>query len=394
MGSALYNEIEPFACEWLGNLIAGGHIAAGEVDARSIAELDAARLAGVVQAHFFAGIGGWSAALRLAGWPDDRAVWTASCPCQPFSSAGKRGGFDDERHLWPVLFALIRECRPAVLFGEQVASRDGLAWFDAVHADLEGAGYTVGAADLCAAGVGAPHIRQRLYFVAMADADGAGPQGRSERGDRADQRATWSSGVGAALADADRQRRDGESVQLRGRGPHEGLPKASRGGATGALELGHSDEQGTRRHGGSGDRAEGRGWDVASGDSPGSPGREVVPGILGHAIGNGGRRIDRELHDSEGPARGGGGDWNRPDGSEQAGRGMVPGPCNGHWAGAEWIACTDGKARPTEPGIYPLAHGVPGRVGRLRGYGNAIVPQVAAAFIRVVMDELDARRAA
>ena len=169
MGSALYNEIEPFACEWLGNLIAGGHIAAGEVDARSIAELDAARLAGVVQAHFFAGIGGWSAALRLAGWPDDRAVWTASCPCQPFSSAGKRGGFDDERHLWPVLFALIRECRPAVLFGEQVASRDGLAWFDAVHADLEGAGYTVGAADLCAAGVGAPHIRQRLWFVADSD---------------------------------------------------------------------------------------------------------------------------------------------------------------------------------------------------------------------------------
>jgi hypothetical protein len=51
------------------------------------------------------------------------------------------------------------------------------------------------------------------------------------------------------------------------------------------------------------------------------------------------------------------------------------------WEEAEWIACTDGKARPVEPGTFPLAHGVPARVGRLRGYGNAIVPAVAAAFI-------------
>lgn len=112
--SALYNEIEPYAVEWLRNLSTAGHIAQGDVDGRSIRELRAGDLAGRRQAHFFAGIGVWSHALRLAGWPDDAPVWTGSCPCQPFSVAGRGGGFEDERHLWPVWFELIRQCRPPV----------------------------------------------------------------------------------------------------------------------------------------------------------------------------------------------------------------------------------------------------------------------------------------
>ena len=90
--SAYYNEHDPFAAAWLRELIADGLIADGEVDERDIQTLDPADLAGYTQCHFFAGIGGWSLALRLAGWPDDRPVWTGSCPCQPFSSAGKSGG--------------------------------------------------------------------------------------------------------------------------------------------------------------------------------------------------------------------------------------------------------------------------------------------------------------
>ena len=171
--SAYYNEIDPQCAEWLRNLIKAGHIADGEVDNRSILDVSPTDLKGFSQCHFFAGIGVWSRALRLAGWRDDQRVWTGSCPCQPFSAAGVRGGFADERHLWPAFFHLIEQCAPPTVFGEQVASKDGLNWIDLVHADMEGAGYTFGATDLCAAGVGAPHIRQRLWFVGsrLADAE-------------------------------------------------------------------------------------------------------------------------------------------------------------------------------------------------------------------------------
>lgn len=167
--SAYYNEIDPYAAQWLRNLIAAGHIADGEVDERSITDVQYEDLHTFDQCHFFAGIGVWSHALRRAGWPDDRPVWTGSCPCQPFSAAGKQKGFDDERHLWPVWFDLIRQCRPPVVLGEQVAS--ALDWLDLVSADMEASGYAFGAADLCAAGFGGAHIRQRLYFVGIEGLD-------------------------------------------------------------------------------------------------------------------------------------------------------------------------------------------------------------------------------
>ncbi|MDI1301971.1 MAG: DNA cytosine methyltransferase [bacterium] len=161
-----YNEINPHAAAWLRELIKAGHIAPGIVDERSIVDVSADDLRGFRQCHFFAGIGVWSHALRKAGWSDDREVWTGSCPCQPFSDAGKGSGFDDQRHLWPAWYRLIKKCCPAKVFGEQVASADGLNWLDLVHTDLEASGYAFGAADLCSAGIGAPHIRQRLWFVA------------------------------------------------------------------------------------------------------------------------------------------------------------------------------------------------------------------------------------
>jgi len=166
---AYYNENEPFVVEWLKNLIAAGHIAPGDVDDRSIADVQADDLKGYEQYHFFAGIGGWSRALRLAGWPDDEPVWTGSCPCQPFSVAGKGSGVDDARHLWPVWRELIAKCAPPVVFGEQVASPLGRDWLASVRTKMEALGYGVGAADLCAASVGAPHIRQRLWWVADAE---------------------------------------------------------------------------------------------------------------------------------------------------------------------------------------------------------------------------------
>ena len=173
--SAYYNENDLKAAAWLRQLIAAGHIAHGDVDTRSIEDILPSDLDGYTQCHFFAGIGGWSYALRLAGWPDDRPVWTGSCPCQPFSQSGKGAGFDDQRHLWPAFHWLIKQSRPVRIYGEQVAKIAGLKWWDLVSTDLDGEGYASGAAVLPAAGVGAPHIRDRIYWV--ADSQGARLEG-------------------------------------------------------------------------------------------------------------------------------------------------------------------------------------------------------------------------
>ena len=138
MPGSYYNEIDPFAAEMLRNLIKAGHIAPGDVDERSIEDVRPDDLRGYAQCHFFAGVGVWSYALRRAGYPDARPVWSGSCPCQPFSAAGKGAGFADERHLWPHFHWLIEQCRPPIVLGEQVASKDGLAWLDLVQADMEG----------------------------------------------------------------------------------------------------------------------------------------------------------------------------------------------------------------------------------------------------------------
>ncbi|WP_337141884.1 MULTISPECIES: DNA cytosine methyltransferase [Pseudomonas] len=166
--TAYYNEIDPYAAQWLRNLIAAGHIAPGDVDERSIEDVHPDDLKHYTQCHFFAGIGVWSLALRRAGWPDDRPVWTGSCPCQPFSSAGEGSGFDDPRHLWPHFAWLIRQRRPGEVLGEQVASKDAEPWLDLVQADLEAMEYAFGAIAFPSAGIGAPHIRDRTYWVANA----------------------------------------------------------------------------------------------------------------------------------------------------------------------------------------------------------------------------------
>jgi len=178
--SAYYNEIEPYAAQWLRNLIAKGLIADGEVDTRSIVDVSPDELRGYTQCHFFAGIGGWSHALRLAGWPDDRPVWTGSCPCQPFSEAGKRFGVKDTRHLWPDWFKLIAICRPTIIFGEQVPEAVRHGWLDAVCDDLETEGYAIGATVLPACSVGAPHLRDRLWFLADASGQWGEPVRRQQ----------------------------------------------------------------------------------------------------------------------------------------------------------------------------------------------------------------------
>ena len=168
--SVYYNDNDPFCAAWLRELIKDGLIPDGEVDERGIEQVAPSDVSSFAQCHFFAGIGGWAYALRLAKW--EGPVWTGSCPCQPFSVAGQRKGAADKRHLWPEMLRLIKERGPATIFGEQVASRLGREWLSGVRADLESIGYAVGAASLPAISVGAPHQRQRLWFVADTNSNG------------------------------------------------------------------------------------------------------------------------------------------------------------------------------------------------------------------------------
>jgi DNA (cytosine-5)-methyltransferase 1 len=318
-----YNEINPHAAQWLRNLINAGHIAAGDVDERSIVDVRPGDLKGYTQCHFFAGIGGWSYALRLAGWSDDESVWTGSCPCPPFSAAGKRvscpacsrrllvwcprrTGFAicadcghawlaDGRHLWPEFWRLVAERRPPTIFGEQVASEEGLVWLAAVRGGLEILRYDVGASDLPACGVGAPHVRQRLWWMA------------NDARQRCQQRRENASGS--------RERTNAPQ-------------KRSRPRECGDVGMVHRE--------------------LEHANAPGLP------------------LCEQDLLC---------GAWRSTE------RRAIEQPSHSPWANLEWLKCTDGKTRPTQPGLFPLADGVPARVGRLRAYGNAIVPQVAAAFI-------------
>jgi len=283
-----YNEIDSNAAAWLRELISSGLIPIGDVDTRSITEIKHNELKRYTQCHFFAGIGGWALALKLAGWPATRPVWTGSCPCQPFSLAGKGQGAKDDRHLWPAFFDLIRQSRPKHVFGEQVASAIGHGWLDGISADLEAENYACGAVVLGAHSVCAPHIRQRLYWVADCQ------RTRLERH-------AW----------------HGDGINEQGR--HE-----------------------THQAG-----------PIATGCESG-----------GMANGNGGR-------------------CQQPNEAER--KISIADTCRA-WDRFDIVQCRDGKARRFEPESFPLAHGIPGRVGLLRGYGNAIVPQVAAAFINAYCD--------
>lgn len=350
--TAYYNEFDPKAAAWLRELIKRGLIADGVVDERNILDVSAEDLVEFTQCHFFAGIGGWSYALGLAGWPDDRPVWTGSPPCQPFSTAGQNKGQHDDRHLSPHFANLVAAARPPILFGEQVASsavfgkvakRAGggageppeWAWIDDLSARLEAAHYAVGASDIPAAGVGAPHIRQRTFFGAVRLADAERPRREGgewvgETGPQGQPRGhIVECGGDSVVADA-----AGESLQGRGDGYAE---------RNSNVRLADASSQHIRR---------------GSGKRNGSTGETESQARERERI-----RFDNSSCRSD----------------------VWADPSDGFWRDADWLFCRDGKWRPVEPGTFPLAHGLPARVVRLRGYGNAIVPQAAAEFVTAFM---------
>ena len=319
-----YNEWDSFAADWLRELIKDGLIPDGEVDNRSIADVRPEDLKGFTQCHFFAGIGGWSRALQLAGWSSDRPVWTGSPPCQSFSTAGKGKGKDDERHLWPVFFNLIRECQPPTVFGEQVAAAIRFGWLDDLQIDFEKEGYAAGAFVLPAGGIGAPHKRERLFFVA----------------DSNDKRHEWSQEAGR---------------EARSWVEHTGSVSMANSGGPGC---------GGKEWGGEAEE---------KGQSERYSSECSRDGSVGNSEHNGSHEAEIGRSARSGEAESGMLESKRPDSL--------------FWGSSEVIYCRDGKYRPipTEPALFPLANGIPNRVGILRGAGNAIVPQAAAEIIKAYL---------
>ncbi len=408
MRGAYYNEIDPYAAQWLRNLIAAGHIAPGDVDERSIEDVKPDDLRQYKQCHFFAGIGVWSHSLRRAGWSDDRPVWTGSCPCQPFSDAGKGAGFDDERHLWPSFQWLIQELRPEHIFGEQVASKSADVWFDLVQADLEGMGYTFGLVPYPSAGVGAPHIRDRAYWVAHADLQYKSSARNQTRfantgwplttGRVAD---TWTPGFRASSAECEQQdelrgQKTGDVssrsrfVRLADADNHRQQPGTRGSSCSECPTTGNDDRGGGQINGVANTRC--NGWQGGLSGRPDAQ-RETEHGSSGCSC------ADFRMGNSDGkPARGNGRGAHCPEnevygadachcnGSADVGGIMRPGPVNGYWRDSDWLHCRDGKWRPVGPGTFPLVNGAPSRVGRLRAYGNAINSDAATAFIESYME--------
>ncbi|UUV42897.1 DNA methylase [Rhodobacter phage RcAqua] len=355
---AYYNDFDEGSVAWLAELMKQGHIPPGEIDRRSILDVCVSDLRGFRQCHFFAGIGGWAYALRLAGVPVDLSLWTGSPPCQPFSVAGRQEGREDERHLAPHFVDLVRVARPGLLLGEQVASAEVFgkapkrargnavpppdwAWIDDLSDRLEAARYAIGANDFPSAGVGAPHIRQRTYFGAVAHEwlEHASRHGRIEWGTEPSQRGAALGCGSGGLSDLHGDRR---------------------------IEAGRSQPE-AGCNGSFGDRTIGG---LGNGISAG------LEGFGGH--GDGSREPGRIVSGAPRSA----------SEASPVGEGR-PGPTNGFWGTADWLFCRDERFRPVEPGTFPLVDGLPGRVGLLRGYGNAINPQAAAQFIQAFFEALE-----
>ena len=258
-------------------------------------------------------------------------------PCQPFSHAGKRGGKDDDRDLWPEMLRVIREVQSPWVIGENVAGFINME-LDRTLSDLEDEGYACQTFDIPACGVGAPHIRHRVWIVAHAESKRKRSRQQSKRNERAGSKFVESNGSGGdtiygsetkpeAMAHADSERFQEQ------RRPE---PDAEEHGAIecGSRSIRGPDEQERHQEGGeaTGRDSEGTGPDV------------------GHS------------------------NRNRCD---QRGQGIAATGSDGVVRANRWEP---------EPPVGRVAHGIPSRVDRLKSLGNAVVPQIPEILGRAILN--------
>ena len=364
---AYYNDIDPYCQEWIRNLIKFGLIMDGEVDGRSIVDVTPEELMGFERVHAFCGIAGWDRALNLAGWEGE--VWTGSTPCQGFSTAGRGAGFADERHLWPYFFHLIRVCRPPVLLMEQVASKLALSWLDLVYDDLEAEGYACGSFDLPACSVGAPHIRQRLWFIGVDNSSGTGAGEQSEHlregaqavgevelRDDADT-ASPTGLVAQSKGDFSLRASEPKHSEAEGQGGHDLYESGSSGGVSGIVADSHRCEPGGRCGETSGEGEEVRVRASVDSHHGGEAGELADPGDQGLAGREGERGDDEPQFQTVERDSGESGELADSKVSERRGTGGAPNswgrleevgvPSTSFWTPCTWLPCRDGKWRAT-----------------------------------------------
>lgn len=373
-----YNDLDPFACASIRRNIERGRLGAGLVDPRSIVEVQPADLAGFAICHFFAGIGGFELARLMAGWPDDRELWTGGFPCQDISCAGKGEGITGERSgLWFEFVRLIRACRPARLLIENVpALRTRGA--DEVLDGLEGAGYAARPIVVGAHAVGAPHRRQRVWIICeLADGDGnrfngtlrdsgamAGAMRQTEGAESEPARVAHPTSIGSSLADAD------DRGQQQPQGSLGGQRRRTGDGSASGLADSECDGRGQHQPA----RESQRGTVVGRSSQTDFPGWPARPGEPQH-------------------------EWEEPRlvYAKCAGRAR-PHEARGEAIERESVAGPSGREpgqRQPQPAMGAATPGLPRRLARwrrdsLKAVGNAIVPQVAAEIMAAWMANLQA----
>lgn len=305
--------------------------------------------------------------IKLIDWSrvERPSVICGGYPCQPFSTAGNRKGEEDPRHLWPWVRQAISELRPDYAILENVRGHLSLGG-TTVIADLAAIGYDAEWRIISAASVGANHRRDRIIIVAYPN----NPRSRaSEHGTHRNGTAEslgWrflaqrgTSGRGTSVADADGGHApDGRQCEaLPGKGGSWGNDRSGSGSNSGQVSLGSPGEDPGEMADTDGGRRQQRQPETEPLPRTGSGGERVT--MADSSSGNGGKSEPHRLPTVYGQA------------SELREQGRLYGSFGNWWK--------------TEPDVGRVAHGIPARVDRLRGLGNAVVPQVAEVIGRLVI---------
>jgi len=305
-------------------------------------------------------------------------------PCQPFSVAGERRGSLDDRHLWPEMYRVIQEVQPTWILAENVSGLLNLELKN-VLSDLETQSYAAQTFVLPACSVDAKHRRDRVWIIAYADR-----QGEPDESTRTQERERFLADSGCQPKRASCNRSGGESIN----GDQEGQRSEKRNGSTNSSQImANPDSEPIR-----GGRFHGESCNERRETS--AAGRESLQPKIGEAhfrkSESGGQDVaDSDCNRTQGGKKERGHGENRTQPTDQQSQGFGGGSVRvsksrGETSG-EFVSRLGGVVDGVsywmdEPiGINRTAHGVPNRTNRLKGLGNAVVPQIVAQLGRVIM---------